>query len=50
MPKPSPPPPEERAHFEDTVLNISSYSSAHIALQSIIPLTLDRAPLEDIEG
>jgi len=33
----------------DTLLNISSDSSAHIAFQSQISLTLDRAPLEEIE-
>jgi hypothetical protein len=48
MPKPSPPQ-EERAHFVDTVLNITSYSSAHIVFQSYISLTLDRTPLEDLE-
>ena len=33
----------------DTLLNMTNDSSAHIASQSYISLTLDRAPLEDIE-
>ena len=33
----------------DTLLNITSDSSAQIVFQSYISLTLDRTPLEDIE-